>query len=93
MIVGVLRVRIILREAFSLKEKRSVVKGIKDRVQQRFNVSIAEIDAQDARQRAELGVATVGNDKRHLEGLLNQVLRHVRGAPGVEVASHEVEYF
>ena len=93
MIAGLMRVRLILREAFSLKDKRSVVKGIKDRVRERFNVSIAEVDELDARQRAELGVAVVGNDRRHIEGILQQVLRHVRAAPGVEVASHEVDYF
>ncbi|HRU06365.1 MAG TPA: DUF503 domain-containing protein [Candidatus Brocadiia bacterium] len=93
MIVGVLRVRLILREAVSLKDKRQVVKGIKDRVRNRFNVSIAEIGAQDARQRAELGLAAVSTERRHAEGLLQDALSHIRCAPGAELASHDIEFF
>lgn len=93
MIVGVLHTHIVLREAYSLKDKRSVIKGIKDRVRTRFNVSIAEVGALDVRQRAELGVACVSNDRRHAEGLLQQVLSHMRGAPGAELASHEVDFY
>ena len=93
MIVGVMRVRLILREAHSLKDKRSVVKGLRDRVRNRHNVSIAEVGDLGARQRAEIGVTAVSNDRRRVEEVLGQVLRHVRCAPGVEMASHEIEYF
>ena len=93
MIVGVLRVRLILREAYSLKEKRRVILGVKDRLRVRFNVAVAEVGALDARQRAELGVACVSNDRRHAEGLLEKALRHIRQAPGAELASHEIEFF
>jgi uncharacterized protein YlxP (DUF503 family) len=92
-IVGTLRVRLILREAHTLKDKRSVVKGLKDRIHARFNVSIAEIGDLDARQRAEVGVACVSNDRRHAAGLLDEVRRHIASAPGAELASHEAEYF
>jgi len=92
-IVGVLRVRIILREARTLKDRRHVVKGIKDRLRARFNVSVAEVGHLDARQRAEIGVVCVSTERRHAEGLLENVRRHVASAPGAELASHEVEYF
>lgn len=93
MIVGVMRVRLVLREARSLKDKRSVVQGLKDRLRSRFNVSVAEVGLQDARQRAELGLAAVSNERRHVEGLLEQALRHIRGAPGAELAEHDIEFF
>jgi len=93
MIVGVLRVRLILREARSLKDKRRVVRGIKDRLRVRHNVSVAEVGFLDQRQRAEIAVVAVSNERRRLEGVLNDVLRHVSGAPGAELASHEIEYF
>ena len=93
MTVGVLRVRLILREAYTLKDKRSIVKGIKERVQARFHVAIAEVGDMSARQRAELGVAAVSNDRRHVEGILEQVLRHIIRTPGAEVASRETEFF
>jgi len=93
MIVGVMRVRLVLREARSLKDKRSVVQGLKDRLRSRFNVSVAEVGLQDARQRAELGLAAVSNERRHVEGLLEQALRHIRGATGAELAEHDIEFF
>ncbi|MBI1892636.1 MAG: DUF503 domain-containing protein [Candidatus Rokubacteria bacterium] len=51
----------------SLKEKRHVLKGIKERVKNRFNVSIAEVDLNDTWQRATLGIACVSNDSRHAD--------------------------
>jgi len=91
--VGVLRVRLILREALSLKDKRSIVKGIKDRVHSRFNVGIAEVGDPDARQRAELAAVAVANGRARVEGVLHQVLRHIQAAPGAEMASHEFDYY
>lgn len=93
MIVGVMRVRLILREARSLKDKRSVVKGVKDRLRSRFNVSVAEIGRQDVRQQAELGLAAVANERRRVESVLTDALRHIAGAPGAELADHDIEYF
>ena len=93
MIVGVMRVRLVLREARSLKDKRSVVKGVKDRLRSRFNVSVAETGFLEARQQAEIGLAAVANERRRVEDVLTRALRHIAGAPGAELASHEIEYF
>src|SRR5215831_18292561 len=54
MIVGTLRVRLLLRESRTLKDKRQVVRSIKDRLRNNFNVSVAEVDALDNRQLAVL---------------------------------------
>ncbi|MBI3003134.1 MAG: DUF503 domain-containing protein [candidate division NC10 bacterium] len=59
MIVGTAVVELQLPENGSLKGKRKVLRSIKDRIRVRFNVSIAEVDRQDAWQRATLGVAVV----------------------------------
>ena len=93
MTVGVLRARLILREARSLKDKRQVVQGVKDRLRARFNVAVAETDFHEVRQRAEVSVAAVSNERRSVQRTLEQALRHVRGAPGAELAGHEIEYF
>ena len=53
--------------AHSLKEKRKHVKGIKDRLQAKFNASVAEIDALDDWQRSVIGITMISNDKRYLE--------------------------
>lgn len=53
--------------AQSLKEKRKQIKSLKDRLQHKFNASIAEIDALDEWQKAVMGITMIGNDKRFLE--------------------------
>ena len=91
MIVGSLRVRLLVRESRSLKDKRQVVLSIKDRLRNRFNVSVAEVDALDHRQLAVLGVAMVSNEAHHLKVSLEEVLRVLRGHPVAEFVDHEME--
>lgn len=91
--VGVLRARLILREARSLKDKRQVVQGVKERLRARFNVAVAETEFHEIRQRAEIAVAAVSNERRSVQRTLEQALRHIRGAPGAELAGHEMDFF
>ena len=67
MTVAIARVTLVLAAAQSLKDKRSVVKRLKDLVRQKFNVSIAEVDAHDTWNRAVLGLTLVGSDRRFAE--------------------------
>jgi uncharacterized protein YlxP (DUF503 family) len=60
--VGVVTVALRIPESHSLKEKRRVVKALKDRLRSRFNVSVAEVDHQDLWQRATIGIVFVGSD-------------------------------
>jgi uncharacterized protein len=60
-----------------LKEKRMVVKSLKSRIRNEFEVSAAEVGDQDLLQRARLGVAVVGPDQAPLDALLQNVLRFV----------------
>jgi uncharacterized protein YlxP (DUF503 family) len=91
MIVGSLRIRLLVRESRSLKDKRQVVRSIKDRLRNQFNVSVAEVDAQDHRQLAELGVAMVGNEARLVRMTLDEIVRALRSHPVAEFLDHEVE--
>lgn len=91
MIVGSLRVRLLLREARSLKDKRQVVQSIKDRLRQQFNVSVAEVEAQDNRQVVVLGVAMVSNEARHVHGALQEIVEALRRHPVAEFLDHELE--
>ncbi len=75
--VGVLEVSLLIRESRSLKDKRRVVKSIKDRVRTRLNVSIAEVGEPDLRQRADLAAVTVSSDRGHAESVLRDVLKIV----------------
>jgi uncharacterized protein YlxP (DUF503 family) len=90
MIVGSLLVRLLIRESRSLKDKRQVVRSIKDRLRNGFNVSVAEVDAQDNRQVAVLGLAMVGSETAQVRGELAKIVEALRAHPVAELLSHEV---
>jgi uncharacterized protein YlxP (DUF503 family) len=91
MIVGSLSVRLYLRESRSLKDKRQVLQSIKDRIQNEFNVSIAEVDALDNRQLIVLGVAMAGREGSHVRGVLQKIVELLRRHPVAELVGHELE--
>jgi uncharacterized protein YlxP (DUF503 family) len=91
MIVGWLRVRLLIRESRTLKDKRQVVQSIKDRLQNRYNVSVAEVDAQDHRQLAVLGLAMVSNETAPVRSAFEQIVAALRGHPVAELLDHEME--
>ena len=91
MTVGIARLTLFLPEAHSLKEKRMVLRRIKDRAQQKFNLSIAEVGENDLWQRAVLGIAVVGNGRRFVESALDEVIRFVRDEAEVSNAEREIQ--
>lgn len=78
MIVGVLRIELAIGDARSLKDKRRIIKSIKERMTNTFNVSAAEVDALDAHQRAVLGVAVVANEARFVASCLDKIVDWIR---------------
>jgi uncharacterized protein YlxP (DUF503 family) len=90
MIVGTLRVRLLLRQARTLKDKRQVVQSIKDRLRRSFNVSVAEVEAQDNRQLAVLGFALVGPESHPIKVSLGQIVEALRGHPVAELLDSEI---
>lgn len=91
MIVGTLRVRLLLREARTLKDKRQVVKSVKDRLRNAFNVSIAEIEEQDQPKIVVLGLAMVANEAHPIKQALGQVVEALRSHPIAELIDSELE--
>ena len=91
MIVGSLRVRLYVRESRSLKDKRQVVKSIKDRLRNSFNVSVAEIEAQDQRQLIVLGLAMVSNEGAHVRQTFELIVQALRRHPSAEFLDYEIE--
>jgi uncharacterized protein YlxP (DUF503 family) len=90
--VSVCQIQLRLPENHSLKGKRQVIKSIVTRLQNKFNVSVAEIDDQDLWQLATLGIACVSNHRRHADEILANVVRFViQNYPDVEVLSSEIE--
>ena len=84
MFVGIVRIELHIPAARSLKDKRSVVRGLKDRIRQRVQAAVAEVDHQDLWQRAALGVAVVSGDKHQVDEKLQAVRSLVQ-------ATHEAE--
>jgi uncharacterized protein YlxP (DUF503 family) len=81
MIIGVRMWELHLAGAHSLKEKRSVIKSLKDRLHNQFNVSVAETAHHDLWQRAELTACVVASDRRQAESVMEQVDRLVESNP------------
>ncbi len=73
-VIGLLHLKLNIVQADSLKDKRRVVKGFKDRVRHGHNVSIAEVDYLDERHWSVLAVAMAGNDRAYLEGALQSIV-------------------
>jgi uncharacterized protein YlxP (DUF503 family) len=91
MIVGTLRVRLLLRESRTLKEKRQTLQSIKDRLRQAFNVSVAEVEANDNRQIIVLGVAMVGNETHPLKKALGEIVEALKAHPIAEFLDYDLD--
>jgi uncharacterized protein len=91
MIVGVLQIELSIHDAFSLKDKRRVIKSIKDRIAHAHNVSIAEVGAMDEHRRCMLGMAMVSNDRRYVEGGLSKLVDFVRAVPQVDLVDFQID--
>ena len=93
MTVGIARVTLFLPSSHSLKEKRMVLRRVKARLQEKFNVAVAEVGENDLWQRAALGVTVVGNERRFTESVLDEVIRFIRGEVDVTGVEHELQTF
>ncbi len=93
MLIGLLRLELFLPDALSLKDKRSVLKSIKDQLRNRFNIAVAELESSEKWQRAVIGVITVGDDRRYIDGCLSQVVNWVQASRMVELVRVEHQTF
>ena len=93
MVIGVMQLEFHVPAAHSLKDKRSVIKSVKDQLRGRFNIAVAELDPNDTWQRATVGVSTVGNDRAYVTGLLDHVTEWIRQTRLVDLIRVETEYF
>jgi uncharacterized protein YlxP (DUF503 family) len=93
MVVGVLRLEFHLADSHSLKEKRAVLKSLKDRLRGKFNVAVAEVDMHELWQRACLGVAALGGDRHYVSGLLHDVVEWVRMERLAALIRADEEYY
>ena len=91
MIVGLLTLDLHIFEAHSLKEKRFVIKSLIDRVKSKFNVSVAEVDANDLWQRSVIGIAFVSNETVMVNKVFEQIKNLVLDNHSVELLESQME--
>ena len=90
--VGLLTLELHLAEAHSLKDKRQVLRSLKERLRANFNVAVAELDFEDTWQRSVVGVVTLSNEERHVEEMLQKVLADADRILGPLLISHAVDF-
>ncbi len=89
MVVGVIGWELEVYGAQSLKEKRSVVRSLKERLRNRFNLSVAETGFNDLWQRAEITACVVSNDRRQADSVLESADRFVQSDPRARIIRAE----
>lgn len=92
MTVGVLTLELRIEDSHSLKDKRHVVKSLKERLRHKFNVAVAEVDYQDLWQRALVSAVTVSADHSHAEQVLQSVEREAAMLLGPQLAEVTLEW-
>jgi uncharacterized protein YlxP (DUF503 family) len=91
MVVGVAKLSLRLPGNKSLKGKRKVIKSIRERLRQRFNLAVAETDAQDLWQTAELGLVAIGNQSGYIDSKLDKAINFIENMQIAEIVNIERE--
>ena len=91
MIVACARVTLLLPENNSLKGKRKVVKSLVEKVRHRFDAAAAEVEDHDLWQKAQIGLALVGNDPQVLSSRLSQIMKFMESLHLAEIIDSHVE--
>ena len=92
MVVGLLELSIRIPDSNSLKEKRWVLKSLLARIRNKFNVSVSEVGAHDTWQMAVIGVAHIGNDRRHANEVLDHIVDFAEQIRQIEVLDSKIEF-
>jgi uncharacterized protein YlxP (DUF503 family) len=92
MVVGVCRLTLMVSESHSLKEKRMVLRRIKDRTRLKFNVAIAEVGDQDAWQATQIGFAVVANERGFVESMVDKIQNFIEQLGAAKIIDDEKDY-
>ncbi len=93
MVVGLLTLEVHLPYAQSLKDKRQVLRSLKDRLRSHFNVAVAEVDHQELWQRATIGVVSVSNEQAYVSRLLENVEEEAERILNGGLTNSEIEIY
>ena len=89
--IGALHVQFMIFDAQSLKEKRKVMRSVKDRLMNTYNVAVAEVGSNDKWQIGELGIVTVANETRFVQSVLDKVEDFLETIPAIRLIELELE--
>jgi uncharacterized protein YlxP (DUF503 family) len=91
MIIGLLTLDLHIPESHSLKSKRLVIKSLIDRIKNKFNVSVAEVDANDLWQRSVIGIALVANETQIINKVFEKIKNLISNTHSVELINSTME--
>jgi uncharacterized protein YlxP (DUF503 family) len=91
--IGLLTLEIHIPDARSLKDKRQVLRGLKDRLRAHYNVAVAELKHQELWQRSRVGVVSISGDSKYLEESLEAIAAESERILGRDLVSQEIDYF
>ena len=91
MVFGTLSIKVVMRSSRSLKDKRRIIKSLKDRIRNKFNVSISETSSQDIHKCSEICVAMVGTDRQYVNSTLSSLINFFRFFPQIESIDYELD--
>jgi uncharacterized protein YlxP (DUF503 family) len=92
MVVGICRITLMIPDSLSLKDKRMVLRRIKDRTRLKFNVAIAEVGDQDVWQSAQLGFAVVANERGFVESVVQKICTFIEELAVAKVIDDEKDF-
>ena len=92
MVIGVVEVELLVPDSTSLKMKRMVIKSLKDRIQNEFNVSIAEVSQLSNMRACTLGIAHISNDKQFSNKVLSRVINFIENGRDVELVDYRLMF-
>jgi uncharacterized protein len=90
--IGLLILDLQITDARSLKDKRQILRSLKDRLRRKFNIAIAELDFHDVWQSSTIGIVTLSNAEQHVEESLQHVLAEAQRILGPVLVDHSVEF-
>ncbi|EFI41352.1 hypothetical protein HMPREF0629_01410 [Peptoniphilus sp. oral taxon 386 str. F0131] len=91
MVVGTCKIKLRLFSPNSLKEKRKIIKSLIERLKNKFNISIAEVEDNDLWQSSVIGIAVVSNDSIFADEVINKVLNFIENFNDVEIIECDIE--
>jgi uncharacterized protein YlxP (DUF503 family) len=91
--IAVLYVDLFIGDSQSLKDKRMVIRSLKDRIRARYNVSVAELDGHDKWQVCQLGCSMIGTDSHYIDGALQSIISLIHSYHAVVICNQSIEFY